>query len=195
LNRIAGLAAALMLGGCATSSAVLLPGEHGAPVGALAVLNADGSDAAVLNEANSAAALRSRPTVHRLDGSDVPRKYRALVDGLPERPASFTLYFYEGSTRIVPDSESELQRMFAEVARRGAGVDVEVVGHTDTLDDESTNDRLSRARASEILDLLVERGLDRNTSRAVGRGERDLAVQTADNVREPRNRRVEVVVR
>jgi len=184
-----------MLGGCATSSVTLLGGEQGAATGALAVLDERGGDAAVLDQPNSRASLGTGTHVRRLDGTDVPAEYREIVDFLPEKPQEFTLYFYEGSTRLMPESEPSLRAMLSEVARRGSAVDVQVTGYTDTLDDERTNDRLSHQRAREILDQLVERGLDARTTRPVGRGERDLAVPTADGVREPRNRRVVILVR
>jgi outer membrane protein OmpA-like peptidoglycan-associated protein len=50
-------------------------------------------------------------------------------------------------------------------------------------------------RAEEVRNALGEHGLDLAITRAVGRGERELLVKTADNVREDRNRRVEVIIR
>jgi outer membrane protein OmpA-like peptidoglycan-associated protein len=84
--------------------------------------------------------------------------------------------------------------LFAEVAKRQA-VEVQVTGHTDTLGKESDNDRLSEERAQAIREMLIAQGLKSNFIRAVGRGERELLIPTPDNVREPRNRRVEVIVR
>jgi outer membrane protein OmpA-like peptidoglycan-associated protein len=46
-----------------------------------------------------------------------------------------------------------------------------------------------------IKEWFIKRGLQASFIRAVGRGERELLIQTPDNVREPRNRRVEVIVR
>jgi len=42
---------------------------------------------------------------------------------------------------------------------------------------------------------MVERGIPADRIQARGRGERELLVRTADEVREPRNRRVEINVR
>jgi outer membrane protein OmpA-like peptidoglycan-associated protein len=80
------------------------------------------------------------------------------------------------------------------VAKRQA-VEVQVTGHTDTLGKESDNDRLSEERAQAVKEMLIAQGLKSNFIRAVGRGERELLIPTPDNVREPKNRRVEVIVR
>ena len=47
----------------------------------------------------------------------------------------------------------------------------------------------------EVVQLFVERQFPANRIEAVGRGERDLAIPTADEVDEPRNRRVTIEVR
>ena len=70
-----------------------------------------------------------------------------------------------------------------------------MIGHTDTVGGDETNDRLSERRAEEVMNWLVGQGFDRSQMSAVGRGERDLRVVTADNVANAANRRVEVIVR
>ena len=117
-----------------------------------------------------------------------------LTGGLPDPAAHFTLYFKEGTTDLTPESEPELQDLMAEITRR-MGVEVQVTGHTDTLGADADNDALSLARAQQVRDMLVHKGLDLSTTRAVGRGERELLVPTPDGTREDRNRRVEVIVR
>ena len=116
------------------------------------------------------------------------------MEALPSPPSSFILYFKEGTTTLTPESEPALEKLFAEVSAR-SGADVQVVGHTDTVGRMESNDRLSLARAMEVRRLLIDRGLDPSLVRGVGRGERELLVDTADEVDEPQNRRVEVVVR
>ena len=54
---------------------------------------------------------------------------------------------------------------------------------------------LSLKRAREIREALIAQGLNPTISRAVGRGEREPLVPTPDNTPEPRNRRVEIIVR
>ena len=184
----------LMLAACATTptgSVTLLPGEPGAKVGAVAVFDAkSGAETGSLTAENTQTALGGKFAAKPAD----PKLYAALTDTLPPPPARFTLYFLEGTTRLTAESEPELKRVFAEIARR-PGAEVQITGHTDTVGKDSDNDTLSRKRAADILDALIAQGLEPKISRAVGRGKRELLVQTPDNTAEPRNRRVEVTVR
>ena len=73
--------------------------------------------------------------------------------------------------------------------------DIMVIGHTDTVGGLEYNDRLSRARAERLRDLLAELGIPAARIEAAGRGKRELLVPTEENVSEARNRRVEINVR
>lgn len=195
MRRLAGVALLLLSGGCVRSDVLLLPGENGAPAGAVAVLDERGGDVGVLGEANQRAALsRGRVAPRAIRPDRIARNDLRLIEDLPPPPRAFTLYFVEDSTRLMPDSAGVLAELFAEVRRRD-GADVVVIGHTDTLGSGDDNDRLSRQRAGEIAALLVTQGLDPASTRAVGRGERDPLIATGDGVRMAGNRRVEVVVR
>lgn len=186
------LACGLLATGCTRSSLLLLPGEDG-HTGAVAVLGENGET--VVDRANTRTSLGSaRPQVRDVDPAPLDAADRALVEGLPPPPAHFILYFYEGSTTIVPSSEPQLKAVFEEVKRR-PGAEVQVTGHTDSLGTSEDNDRLSLDRAEEIRRLLIADGLAADMTSAVGRGERELLEKTADEVRDPVNRRVEVIVR
>ena len=54
---------------------------------------------------------------------------------------------------------------------------------------------LSSNRAKAVKDLLVKQGAESNDIRTTSHGKENLLIPTGDNVYEPRNRRVEVVVR
>jgi outer membrane protein OmpA-like peptidoglycan-associated protein len=84
--------------------------------------------------------------------------------------------------------------IFAEIAKRPVP-DVLVVGHTDAVGGDQYNDALSRQRADVIRAGLIQNGIAPENILAVGRGKRELLVPTPDGVAEPRNRRVEIVVR
>ncbi len=71
---------------------------------------------------------------------------------------------------------------------------VRVVGHTDTSGAASYNLALSKRRANDALNELVRQGLDRSLVSSDGKGETEPFVQTGEGVKEPLNRRTEVLI-
>lgn len=194
--RLAGLASAfLVLGGCATSSLVLLPDDEGHQ-GSVAVLEANGQPTeAVINQGNSRTKLGEANAASKpLGDKGLKPEEAALLTNLPPAAKSFTLYFDEGTTTPTAESQSVLSALRAEIASR-SGPQVEVTGHTDTVGSGEDNDRLSIQRAEEVLNWLVSQGFDRSLMLASGRGERDLKEPSIDNFSSAANRRVEVIVR
>ena len=188
-------AACLLLGGCATSSLVLLPDDEGHQ-GAVAVLEADGKPTeAVIADGNSRTKLGdATPTSQPLGDKGLKAQEAALLTDLPPPAKSFTLYFDQGTVTPTLESQAELVKLRAEIASR-SGPQVEVTGHTDTIGSEEDNDRLSIQRAEEVLNWLASQGFDRSLMAASGRGERELKEPTVDNFSSAANRRVEVIVR
>jgi len=172
---------------------VLLP-EEGNPNSAVAI--GEGDRQTVIDQPLTSASVGSggRVAQKEITKAVVDATFSAALAAQPPIPISFTLYFEEGSTIVLPESQETLAKLFAEVARRQA-VEVQVTGHTDTVGRAQDNDHLSTERAQLIKNMLIGRGLQADFIRAVGRGERELLVPTPDNFREPRNRRVEVIVR
>ena len=82
----------------------------------------------------------------------------------------------------------------AEDYRQGGTPQVNVAGYTDTSGSAAHNLELSQRRAEVVANELVREGVPATDIVTLGRGEGDLLVPTADGVREPRNRRVEIVV-
>jgi len=182
-----------LLPSCGGSQLLLLPDESGGH-GAVAVLESNGKPVdAVVSQPDSRTKLGTPNPAPRPAG-ELKGNELALVSGLPPPPRSYTLYFIEGTTDLTPESRPVFDELKAEIARR-PGVDVEVTGHTDTVGSAEDNDALSQRRAQQILNLLATIGIDRSLMTAVGRGERELRVPTMDNVENPLNRRVEVLVR
>jgi OOP family OmpA-OmpF porin len=71
---------------------------------------------------------------------------------------------------------------------------ITATGHTDTSGPEAYNMALSLRRANAVKDALVREGVPATAIAVVGRGEQGLLVPTPDGVREPQNRRVEIVI-
>lgn len=67
-----------------------------------------------------------------------------------------------------------------------------VTGYTDTSGSDRYNDGLSRRRAQNVASLLSQGGVPTEAMTVNGLGETQLKIETADGVREPMNRRVEI---
>jgi outer membrane protein OmpA-like peptidoglycan-associated protein len=189
------LAAALLaLGGCATSRdlVVLLPDKDG-KVGKVLVQNPKGET--VLDSAY-AAARTSGSGLQRnaASQSEVKDVFGATLTAMPPRPISFTLYFESGTDEFTEQSKQEVKRVIAEMARRQAP-EITVIGHTDQVGPDPTNDPLSLQRAERVKSILVGMGISPERILTAGRGRREPLVRTAEGVSEPRNRRVEISVR
>lgn len=192
MKRAFGLGGALLLAGCATDSVVLLPNEDGVATGAVAVIDEKRGDEVVVDRPLTSARLA--PGTAPQPVRKLKKSYGQLLASLPPRAVSFLLNFPQGSTTLTADSRPVLAAIRAEVARR-PGAEVQVTGHTDTVDSDEVNDRLSLRRAEAVARQLIAQGFPSDIVSAVGRGERELLVQTGDNVPSDANRRVEVIVR
>ena len=185
----------LLLVACSTTKTLvaLLPEESGTS-GAVTV--GEGARAVVLDAPLTAATVDTRGNIDKaaVTQEEIQRTFGEALAAQPPKPLSFTLYFGTASTEVTPESQPILEALLAEAAKRQA-VEVQVTGHTDRVGTEANNDRLSLERAEAVRDMLVQRGLKSNFIRAVGRGEREPLIPTADEQPELRNRRVEVIIR
>jgi hypothetical protein len=82
----------------------------------------------------------------------------------------------------------------AEDYQRSGQAQVSVIGHTDTSGSPQYNQELSERRAAAVERELVRLGVPATSITTIAQGQEDLLVPTADGVREPRNRRVEIVI-
>src|SRR5438552_1215295 len=132
--------------------------------------------------------------VARRSDAEVRENFGATLQALPARPTAFMLHIITDTDELTPESKAELQNVLATLKDRPLP-DVLVIGHTDTVGDAAGNDRLSAQRAETVKGFLVDIGIPVGRIRTAGRGERELLIPTADDVDEPRNRRVEINVR
>jgi outer membrane protein OmpA-like peptidoglycan-associated protein len=185
---------ALLLGGCATrqGTVVLLPQADGRPS---AVAVTQGTRQVVLEQAYAAARLTSEgPQPYQTTALEVQAEFGAALAARPTAPTRFTLYFVEGKDEFTEESGKVIDGVLAEITQRPVP-DVMVIGHTDKVGSDAYNDPLSRQRAEIVRRALLARGLAAERIATVGRGKREPVVPTADGVAEPRNRRVEILVR
>ncbi len=182
-----------LVAGCASSGTiVLLPEKDGH---ATSVVVKEEDKELVLDQPYAAAKVMPlRPRAYRSSPQEVEAQFGAALAAQPARAAAFTLYFVQGSDELTDESKQDVDRILAEIARRPVP-DVLVVGHTDAVGNDASNDALGQQRADSMRAALIGRGIAPENVRAISRGKRALAVPTADGVAEPRNRRVEILVR
>lgn len=185
---------AVAIAGCATrtGTVVLLPEKDGRDT---AVTVSQGERTLVLDRPYAAAALTTAgPQSVEMNAAEVDRMFGPALAAQPMRPRSYTVYFVDQTDVLTEESRRVLDGAMAEIARYPVP-DIVVVGHTDLVGNDQVNDALAKKRAQAVQAILVGRGIGSDNIVAVGRGKREPAVPTADGVAEPRNRRVEIVVR
>ncbi len=185
------------LTGCAARRdlVVLMPDPDG-KAGTIEVSNQGGST--VISEANSATEVKSSTAApaaaRKMDESKIRAIFGEALRAEPKPPEHYRLYFKSDSTELTEDSLQTLEQVFSAI-QRTRPLEVSVVGHTDRTGSSEANFQLGLERAALIRDLLVSKGVDKALIDIRSHGEDDPLVKTDDGVPEPKNRRVEIVIR
>jgi outer membrane protein OmpA-like peptidoglycan-associated protein len=111
----------------------------------------------------------------------------------PPQAPSFMVFFDWDRSNLSQQALATIQQA-AGVFKTKGNARITATGHTDTSGPEAYNMALSLRRANAVKDALVRNGVPAQAITVIGRGEQGLLVQTADGVREPQNRRVEIVI-
>ncbi len=104
------------------------------------------------------------------------------------------IQFETGTATIRPQSEAVLTEIAAVLRDHPEIERCEVAGHTDDVGSAELNARLSRERATAVLEWLVARGIARGRLTASGYGATRPLVPNATEDDRARNRRVEFVI-
>jgi outer membrane protein OmpA-like peptidoglycan-associated protein len=174
---------------------VLIPDPDG-NVGQLVVANESGQQ--VLNEANQSVRVRDRKTppgeVTKLDSDEIRSVFADALAAQPPQPARFILYFMNDSTELIRESKSLVPHIIQTIRQRGS-VDIVISGHTDTVATKTHNYTLGLKRAKALCDILLANGVAAAGISVTSHGEGNPLIKTADSVAEPKNRRVEIVIK
>lgn len=174
---------------------LLLPDANDATVGRAVVSNQAGQlELAAARESTSVSPNQPPAAATIMSEADVSRLFDEVLSALPPAPRHFTLYFLFESEELTAESRALVPEIVQAVRDRPSP-EVGVVGHTDTTGTPAGNFELGLRRANAIRGRLLEVGIDASVIEVTSHGEADLLVKTADEVREPRNRRVEITVR
>jgi len=106
-------------------------------------------------------------------------------------PGPFLVFFDWDKSLITAEAAAILDRAAEQYAATGQ-TSVVLAGHADRSGSEEYNQRLSQHRADAVKAYLVTKGVPDTASTTEAFGEGRPLVETADGVREPQNRRVEI---
>ncbi|HSE77492.1 MAG TPA: OmpA family protein, partial [Alphaproteobacteria bacterium] len=109
----------------------------------------------------------------------------------PQR--NFLVFFDWDRADITAEGQRVIEQAAAS-AKAGNVTRITATGHADRSGSDRYNQRLSERRGNNVKAGLVRQGIPENQIVVVGKGEAQPLVPTADGVREPQNRRVEIVL-
>jgi OOP family OmpA-OmpF porin len=173
---------------------VLLPGSDG-KVGAIVVKNLIGEH--ILDQAYEG--LQSTPdsSLQRINETEasVKARYGDVLEARSPQPVTFVVRFETGSATKLTAESADVIHQLKEALANWPAPQLMVVGHTDKVGDDQSNDNLSLKRAQTVSQQLVTLGIPVERIETAGRGEREPLVPTEDGVANATNRRVEITLR
>jgi outer membrane protein OmpA-like peptidoglycan-associated protein len=121
-----------------------------------------------------------------------PVVYSPPAPAAPAVPKSYLVFFDFNKSDLTSDAIAIVDRA-ARNAEQEKTTEIQVTGHTDTVGSDAYNVRLSRRRAESVAEQLEKDGIPSGEIAIFARGKRDLLIPTGDGVKEPQNRRVQIV--
>jgi len=106
---------------------------------------------------------------------------------------SYLVFFDFDKSNITPEAEKIIEQAAAN-AKSSKATSISLTGHTDAAGSEKYNMALSLRRANAVKAALVKLGIPDSEISVVGKGKSDPLVATKDGVREPQNRRVQILL-
>ena len=170
----------------------LLDADYG--TGGIAVFNAAGFSTYVWSEPRMyGAQLKYRFGGPAAEPEAAPAAYTPPPAQAPAAAPRSYLVFFDFNKSDLTGEATQIVDQAASNAGPAKVTQLTVTGHTDTAGSDAYNMRLSRRRAESVAARLEKDGIPSSEIEIVAKGKRDLLVPTADGVREPQNRRVQIV--
>ena len=186
----------LAVTGCGPKSTfVLMPNPDGT-IGEMTITTDKGTQ--TLTEAKQSVLVSGQESppgpVRPMADEEIKAIFGKVIQIQPLPPIKFLLYFYFDSIRMHDASKKKIP-LIVHAAKERESMDISVNGHTDRAGDAKYNYQLSVRRARQVQKTLVKEGINPDIITTTSHGEGNPLIPTADNVAEPRNRRVEVIIR
>ena len=103
------------------------------------------------------------------------------------------IFFETGSATLEDRSKTEIQLLY-DLLDQEPTMRIRIVGHTDSVGNDTDNNRLSTARAKAVYDQLIAKGISPQRLRYEGKGESEpVASNDTEDGRE-QNRRTEFYI-
>jgi len=118
----------------------------------------------------------------------------AAVPQAPMAPVNSYMVFFDWDRSNLSQQALATIQQAANSFKSKGSARIVATGHADRSGPENYNMALSLRRANAVKDALVRDGVPATAISVVGKGETQPLVPTADGVREPQNRRVEIVI-
>jgi len=109
----------------------------------------------------------------------------------PVIPRQFIVFFGFDSYDLT-DEARRVVGDAADAAQRVGAASIAIIGHTDSSGSTTYNRKLSERRANAVRKELIRLGFAAASISTAGHGEDELIVKTADDVKEPQNRRATI---
>ena len=178
------------------SNLIVMLGDPEGKTGVVEVITNAGSQ--TLTEPGSATGVSGAGEAPRepfdVSQREIVSLFGDAIKARPTLPKSFTLYFRPNSSILTDEAKSDVGKIAQEIRRRKVS-DISIYGHADRTGSREINVRISLRRANVVRDALFAVGLDTSKITIDSFGDSDPLVPTPAGVAEPRNRRVEVIVR
>jgi len=187
------LLSTLSLCACSSSRVILL--ENSKSHNAIVVTTKSGE--LTLDQANTytdISALSAPAKVKVISTEELNKTYGEFIAAAPKAPINFLLYFEPNGTILT----SKSKKLFPEIRKAiqaRVPCDVNIIGHADRTGSKQYNIDLSLKRAKRVERWIKEQHLDISRIIVESYGEEDPLIPTKDGVSEPRNRRVELLIR
>jgi outer membrane protein OmpA-like peptidoglycan-associated protein len=111
----------------------------------------------------------------------------------PSVAKSYLVFFDFNKSDLTADARGIIQSAAAAAGKQDS-TKLTVTGHTDTVGSDAYNLRLSMRRAVAVQKELIHDGVPEGEIAIFAKGKRELLVPTADGVKEPQNRRVQILL-
>ena len=129
-----------------------------------------------------------------MDRKTIEKKFKSVIVALPPKPVHVLLYFKQDSNQLTNESINKLPQILKYIKER-TPCDINIIGHTDTKGPQKYNVKLGMKRAQMVKSWIISQGVKTNNIKVQSYGEADPLIKTGDNVSEPLNRRVELLIK